>query len=269
MGRGLHRHFLAQRVTRPYEFDKFEPPKTPYWADAEFLIALCGEESRVGSWGTERFLEEPKHVTCPQCRTKLSRAALKERPADAPKLQLVQAKDARGGFRNHQGWQALVDGEAVAIVGFEEHKWRIYPFVARKNEETGRLEVINTHGVLLEDNTTGSRFSSAGYRLPSKALGWLTKEDALMGCEPLRASGVLKTEPELLAEYLENQRVHAQWISERDRKVVALDQKNRETLEALREVLEKETLSNFQRQGIMTAIEHYESKVKPLVEATT
>jgi hypothetical protein len=263
MGRGLHRHLIARRETRPFEFDKFEPPKTPYWGEAEFLVALCGEEHRLGSWRNDRFLEEPNHVTCPQCRTKMARAKLKARPADAAKLTLEQDKEARGGFRHQQGWKALVDGEAVAILGYEEHYWRIYPYVTKRDDETKEVKVVNSHGVLLEDHTTGSRFSSMGYRLPGKALRWTTKEDALMACEGLRQEGVLKTAPELLAEYAENVRANEAWAAERRRKAAERNSEITDTVEGLKEILAKETLSNFQRQALMTAIATFEAKLKP------
>jgi hypothetical protein len=265
MGRGLHRHLIARRETRPFEFDKFEPPKTPYWGEAEFLVAVCGEEHRVGSWKNDRFLEEASHITCPQCRTKIAKALLKQRPADAPKLSLEADKDARGGFRNSQGWKALVDGEPVAILGYEEHAWRIYPFAASKKDD-GEIKVANTYGVLLKDHSTGSRFDSRGYRLPSSALEFKTKEDALMACEGLRLEGVLKTPTEVLADYHERQAEAKVWNENRRRKLAARDEKNRNTLEALREILGKETLSNFQREGLLNAIELYEAKVNPPAE---
>lgn len=262
MSRAHHYHLIAGRETRPFEFNKWEPPKTPYWGEAEFIIALCGEEHRVGSWKSDRFLEDEKHVTCPQCRAKIARAKLKARPADAPKLTLERDPDACGGFRFKQGWRAVVDGEAVAILGFEEHAWHIYPFVARgPDDENPQVRVTNTRGVLTESGTTASR---GLFRLPSAALSFKTKEDALIAAGDLRADGKLKTAPELLVEYHANQVEWARLNAKRKQKDAERDQKNRDTLEALREVLAKETLSNFQREGLMNAIAVYESRTKPV-----
>jgi hypothetical protein len=261
MSRAHHYHLIAGRETRPFEFDKWEPPKTPYWGEAEFIVALCGEEHRVGAWNNDRFLEDEKHVTCPQCRAKIARAKLKARPADAPKLTLVRDPDARGGFRYKQGWRAVVDGEAVAILGFEEHAWHIYPYVARRpDDEHPEVRVVNSHGVLTDTGTTANR---GMYRLPNSALSFKTKEDALLASGELRAAGKLKTVPELLAEYHANQVEWARLNAERKRKDAERGQKNTDTLEALREILAHDTLSNFQREGLMNAIAIYEAKVRP------
>lgn len=265
MGRAHHYHWLKTRLPREYDV----------WSDAEGrwleqkevddeLTAICGYNTR-SKWVRDgrTFATEKKHVTCPKCRTKLAKEALKARSADAPKLAVERDPDARGGFRYKQGWRAVVDGEAVAILGFEEHAWHIYPFVARRpDDEHPEVRVVNTHGVLTESGTTASRGLS---RLPSSALSFKTKEDALLAAGDLRAAGKLKTAPELLVEYHANQVEWARLNAERKQKDAERGEKNRDTLEALREILAKETLSNFQREGLMNAIAVYESRIKPVI----
>jgi hypothetical protein len=255
---------IERREMRPHEFNRYEPGKESYVQDCEFFVAVCGESHRIGSWGPEHdrrdWTEEENYVSCPKCRTKLAKAALKARPADAPKLTLARDPEARGGFRYKQGWRALVDGETVAILGFEEHSWHIYPLVVRRpDDEHPDLRVINSHGVLTESGTTASR---GMFRLPNTALCYKTKEDALLAAGDLRVSGKLKTAPELLTQYHADQEEWARQSAERKRKDGERDQTNRETLDALREILAKETLSNFQRQGLVNAIEMVEARMK-------
>lgn len=263
MGRALHRHLIARRETRPFEFDKFEAPKTPYWGEAEFLVALCGEEHRVGSWNSDRFIEEAKHVSCPQCRTKIARAALKARPADAAKLTLERDSELKGGFRYGQGWVAHIDGVPIAVLGYEEHEWRVYPYYVSR-DDAGAVAVKNHYSPLTEEGRTATK--GMFYRLPGGTLGYRTKEDALLACEGLRAKGFIKPPAQLLEENAEGQRANAVWAEEQRRKTAERNQGISDTIEGLKEILEKETLSNFQRQALMTAIASFEAKVKPVLE---
>lgn len=257
MSRAHHRHLLVRTETRSHEFNRFEPGKTAYVADAEFKIALCGEEGRVGGYGHERIIEEAQAVSCPVCRTKLAKQALKARPADAPKLSLEQDKGAKGGFRHEQGWKARIDGVPVAIIGYQEHSWRVYPYACRKNDDDV-LEVVNTYGPMSKDGDTVALGSY--FRLRGGALGFNTKEDALIACEGLRASGVLKTAPELIAGHHAMVQANDEWHARRERERAEAATRNRNTLEALREILAKDTLSNFQRQGLMDAIDTFAAR---------
>ena len=257
MSRRVHYHLLARRETRPHEFDKYEPGKTSYWADAEFVASLCGEEYRVGGYGAGLVIEKLDRVTCPTCLRKSARAKLKARAPDAPKLSIEQDKELRGGFRYNQGWKALVDGEWVAVLGYQEHAWRIYPLTAEKSDG-GELIVKNTYGVLGKEGYVLSRglYSYLG----SDALDFGTKEDALLACEGLRASGRLKTSAELIQEYHARVRRNILAADRLRRERSEAEQLRLDTIEALNEILEKETLSNFQRQGLMTAIARFERR---------
>jgi hypothetical protein len=258
MSRGHHRHLLARRETRPYEFDAYEPGKTPYWADAEFVIALCGQEYRVSGWGADSVIEDRDYVTCPACRRKKARQELRARPAGAAVLTMEQDKEAKGGFRYQQGWKALVNGVQVAILGYEDHGWRIYPLRAFNDDQERGLHVRNAYHPIDDEGLEAGR--TRDYRLPSSALNFRTKEEALMACEDLRARGKLKTAPERLHAYAEAVRRRDAWAKSERTRVETAEQNRLETLEALNEILEKETLSNFQRQGLMTAIARFEKK---------
>jgi hypothetical protein len=188
MSRAHHRHMIERREMRPHEFNGTSPARIlcPEIASFSSRSVASRIESVPGDRKHDRrnWTEEENYVSCPKCRTKLAKAALKARPADAPKLTLERDPDARGGFRYKQGWRALVDGETVAILGFEEHSWHIYPLVVRRpDDEHPEVRVINSHGVLTESGTTASR---GMFRLPNTALCFKTKEDALLAAGDLR-----------------------------------------------------------------------------------
>lgn len=266
MGRARHRHWL--REARPREYDIWDVSGTRTTGATETdneLIALCGYGGRAKYDREGRsFTTDQEWVTCPQCRSKLAKAALKARPAGSAELKMERDPTAKGGFRYQQGWRALIDGEVVAILGYQEHGWRIYPFIARKDDDDV-LEVTNTYSPLGEDGSTIEQTRS--YHLASGALLFKTKDDALMACEEWRAKGVLKTKPELIVEWHRTAEENRRWREQRRREREEKDTQNRETLDALREILAKETLSNFQRQGLMTAIAAFEAKVPPAADA--
>jgi hypothetical protein len=265
MGRAHHTHLIASEA--PREYTVWDPDLLDMGAkevDTE-LTALCGETTRA-KWdnhgGRPRFIQDASRVSCPKCNKKIAAAALKARPAGAPKLTAVQDKEAKGGFRYKQGWKVLLGDEAIGYVGYEEHAWRIYPLQIERYDDKAKAAgpyIRNTNGVLTRDGEVGSKHFGS-WRLPNEALSFDSKEAAILGCEAQFNAGVLKTGPQLFADYAratEEARIRAR---EQTRKRDERQERKDETLAALREILEKETLSNFQRMGLMNAIADIEKK---------
>lgn len=256
-------HRIASRS--PREYTVWDPDLLAMNAKEvdDELTALCGETMRA-AWNTPpraRFVEGDARVTCPKCNKKIATLALKARPAGAPKLEAVQDKEAKGGFRYKQGWKVLLDGETIAYVGYEEHGWRIYPLQIESYDDKAKADgpyIRNTHGVLAKDGEVVSK----GWRhyLPNEALSFTSREAAMLACEAQFAAGVLKTGPQLFAERkIANAEARARAAEQRARRDERQQRKD-DTLAALNEILEKETLSNFQRMGLMNAIADIEKK---------
>jgi hypothetical protein len=257
MARGHHTHFELSRETRSVNDGLWEHPLKDMTKDVEVVLTKCGEEHRTDrKW--QRNTVEPTHVTCPACLKKMAKDALRDRSADAPKLRMEADKTIKGCFRHNGGWRAYVGDDLVAYLGYEDHGWRIYP-LAWIMGENGRPSGVRNDWLPLGDQH-GYVERSMHYGLKN-ALRFPTKDDALLACEDLRANGRLQTEPEILTEREVQKRRAKQVGEQRQREAAEAEQHRNDTLEALREILEKETLSNFQRQGLITAMRQFEPAV--------
>lgn len=264
MGRARHWHWLRTRTPRPY--DIWEANGHTKTGDTEIddeLTAYCGYQVRA-KWDAQgsgtTFAATEGRVSCPICNQKLARERLKARPADAPTLELVQDKEAKGLFRHQGGWQVWVGGEHVGWTGYEDHYWRIYMI------GNGREREVVTWGVgpLLGPAGYGKR---AHYSGVCDAFGFACKELALLKAEELRAEGRLKTRPEIeAAEAAAEVRYRARedrFRRERDAK----HQRKSDILEGLIEIAAKAeagdiVLSNFQREALAGAIVDYTPKAQ-------
>lgn len=245
MSRGTHTHLLEKTQVQSTEIGAWEVPPNPRRVDVEINVALCGSEGRVNYTG-HRVSTNPKFVDCPKCNQRLAKQAMQARAPDAPKLELVQDKEAKGPFRYKQGWRALLGGEHIAFLGYEDHGWRVY-HVGINGEDRTSLAV----GYALdEDGSSGRRgvygITAARYR---------SKEQALLAAEAFRSAGKLLTLDELKRERAETAARYRDAQLERDRRKAERAKERDDAIEALREILESQSLSNFQRQGVMTAID--------------
>lgn len=249
MSRRLQFHLLERTEIRPVPTGLWDHPPTDETEDREFKIAVCGEES---SYDSRSYLTEARHVTCPACHQKLAKAALKARGADEPKLTLVQDKAAKGGFRYQGGWRALVDGEHVAYLGFEDHYWRIYRLGLNDKRDLVVGSPMNDDGTAGERTHTYHRVEAARYK---------SKESALLVVGDLRASKHLHTFQELLDG---RKRAEQAWVQRRariDAQHAEEEEARNDTLRALKELHARDDLTNFQRAGLLTAIAHYEKPI--------
>jgi len=227
------------------------------WDDE--LTALCGYVTRA-QWNKRRNLfyegaENERFVSCPICNKKAAAARLKARPAGAPVLTMEQDKTAKGHFRYQGGWKALQDGVLIAYLGFEDHAWRVYPLYLGHHDGETREQDRGLVGTPLNDDGEDGRRDHY-YRL--YAARYKSKEAALLAAGEFRAGGFLKTEVELFAARAEALKANRAWADERQRKFDEREQTRNDTLLALKEIFERESLSNFQRQGLMTAIAKFE-----------
>jgi hypothetical protein len=258
MGRANHTHFEVGREYRDDKVGAWEIPPNPRIESREYVLFLCGHAALTeNNWN--RYDTNPKYVTCPACLKKLAKQALRQRPADAAKLEAVKDPDAKGNFRYQQGYKALLNGEVIAYLGYEDHHWRVYPLTIYHSEddEVPQPYVRNARRPMNED---GGQSDYSDRWLNSRAAAFKTRDDALMACERLFAEGKLKTAERLLREHVEEQ---AKWAIEsaarRQRRADA-DKARAELLEALQEVLDQHPLSNFQRMGIVAALERLTPK---------
>lgn len=272
MSRTQHSHMIASEAPKQFKtWDSRTGHESAEFEDDIELTAMCGETTR-GSWNLKqswsKFTYDGAHISCPKCNKKIAQAQIKARSADRPALTAEADPEAKGGFRHKQGWKVLLGSELIGYVGFEEHAWRIYPLQIESYDEKAKESgpyIRNARGVLDRDGDTGSK-AFGSWSLPAKSLHYKSKEAAMLGCEAMYASGILKSGPQLFAEREEANARAQVAMAERRQKESDKTERRNDTLAALQEILDKETLSNFQRMGLMNAIADLTPKQTPSVD---
>lgn len=222
--------------------------------------AICGFESPVRcTWNY--FTDEDARVSCPACLKKMAAARLKGF-AGAQRLAAVKDETAYGHFRHKQGWRATLDGETIAYLGYQEHAWRVYPLILETWDEQAKADgpyVRNTAQPLDQHD----RVASGGLHAYLSRQGdgaYKTRDDALMACLALAERGVLKTGARLIADAAASHRAHAAERAAYKVRRTAAEQARTDTLVGLEEILDKETLTNFQRSALLEAISRFQPK---------
>lgn len=249
MARANHSHFEIHRETRTVIDGQYEHPPRPEERQVEFVTNRCGGEVRV-EYKWNRHTTDPKHVDCPACLKKMASDRLKALGEVTLRLEpdkAVRYTVCRTGTNNK-----VFEGDVhIGYVGYEDHKWRVYPLAYR--HDLDKPEISMSREPLAEQGTAGR----GHYGLDRDALSFPTKVDAMLECGELRAAGRLKTVEEIKTE---RRAQAARWAAEQKRRQQQVDmaeQERLETVTALQEIFEKETLTNFQRTGLMTAIARY------------
>lgn len=254
--RTFHTHALARIDQRPFDVYAVDGyTRTGEKALENVKIALCGHEVRA-AWDRDRdFDTNPNNITCPTCNKKLAQAAIKARPDGAGRLEIIADKAARGGFRHAGGSKVVLEGEVIGYVGFEDHAWRIYPLMIERwddKAEAGGPYVRNAPRPMDKDGSISSLDRS--YRPPPSVPRYRSKEAAALACEQAYLQGLLKTGAQLHQEAAEYAKAAQESADRRSALVAERLAEKSQTLNALDEILNTKTLSNFQRQGLMNAI---------------
>lgn len=246
MGRGIHTHLETGRETAPVNEGLFDHPKEDRWVDREFVFTKCNDRLRA-DWRWYRTTDQESRVDCPKCLTKMSKERLKAR-VGGPSLRLEKSEvrifAARWGTTN----AVYVDDVLVGYVAKADKQWRVYPLVHDGDE------VVASGRPLAEVGT--ATIDSYG-RYDSEAFGYKTKDDALLACEGLRGSRRLKSTEEIVADREAAERRWADRETKRKAEAAEAAQNRHDTLEALKDILAEHPLTNYQRQGLVTAIEHF------------
>ncbi|USN16144.1 hypothetical protein PAPPERLAPAPP_04030 [Brevundimonas phage vB_BpoS-Papperlapapp] len=255
MGRARHTHALDRVVQE--KFTVFTDNHTPTGRKEieDVRIAVCGYSIRA-KWDTDHtFDERANNITCPTCNKKTAARLIKARPSSAPKLTIEADKSARGGFRHEGGSRVLFDGEAVAYVGYQDHFWRIYPLEIERYDSQAKADGPYVRNATMPMDDSGATATRSLYAyLGNEVLRYRSKEAAALACEAYVASGWLKTGPQLHAEHAQHRAAAEAAAQARETRRQARQALQDETLEALNDILARETLTNFQRQGLMNAI---------------
>lgn len=195
----------------------------------------CGEED---SYKSNHTLDAAK-VDCRGCAAYIAKTILAARPTTEPKLELVSVKikGERSTYEIH------VDGEHRGWVCYEgaykNAEWYVREIGIR---ETGETYL----GPQLDDRKYNYRHD--------RGFGYPTKDHALLSVPYWRSRGELPTLAEKkAAQTAWDARLAA---GEKRRAAEALADKTllSETLEALSDIIETVTLTNFQRAGVQDAI---------------
>lgn len=257
---------MGRRARHTHALDRVEPRAFPvrdpnlHTNTGESVVedvrfGVCGYEVR-SSWESPRdFDSNLNNITCPDCNKKLAKRAIAARDS-LESLEIVPDKEARGGFRFQGGYRVLLAGETIGYVGYEDHAWRIYPLTLEHHDARARADgpyALNDQRPLTKGGTTAAR---GLYKyLAQDVLSFKSKEAAALGCEDAFRQGLLKTGPALLAEHAEHRVVAAREAQARAARQAEQEAAQAETLAGLEEILARETLSNFQRQALMSAID--------------
>lgn len=252
MGRASHCHFEVKREPRTVNDGQHERPPRDETREVEFIIYRCGEAARA-EWKWHRHSTDPKYVDCPACLKKM--ATDRWKASGVTNLRLEPDKTAqnihcRSGTIN----KVFEDDVHIGYVGYEDHSWRIYPLSYRYDIDNPTV-TINS-GPLAEEGTA----YRGHYGLDQDALRFSTKVDAMLDSGLLRAAGRLKTAAEIEAARRAYLARSAAEDKQRQQLLDTIEAERQDTLLALQEIFEKETLSNFQRTGIMNAIARLEAQ---------
>lgn len=202
-----------------------------------YMIAACGYEA----WSERSITTEEGRVSCPTCLGVIHRRLLAERPADAPKLELIKPTEASGTYRF--SYKAMLGGEHVGFVaydgGYGRASWRVcmiaLPDPKRPWDKSGI-------GYQLDRDPANER------TLP---LSYATKEEALLAIPELRAAGRLKTHAELTAQAAEWKRREAAWEVEKAAKAVQLTEDRETMLAGVESLLARGDLTNLERAAVV------------------
>lgn len=252
MGRMLHSHVQDRTAQESFAVYGDDGRTRIGSAQEAVLVAACGERIRMRDVDDRRWnrfypAEEHTRASCPACHKRLGQRALKARPEGAPALELVSDPEARGLFRSKSGSWVKLNGEPIALVAYEDRAWRIYPITVNTDDDA----FAPSHWPLAMEGDTAGR---GRYGLEADALAFKAKELAALTCETLHREGRLKTVPQLREQRARIARRNAEATVRLNQRIAAEQAEKDDTLAALAEILESETLSNYQRQGLMTAL---------------
>lgn len=252
MGRANHCHFDVKREVRTVIDGEYEHPPRREERQVEFVTYRCGQDARV-EYKWNRHTTNPNHVDCPACLKKMANDRLKTLGKVNLRLEpdkSVRPNSCRTGTTN----KVFENDVHIGYVGYEDHKWRVYPLSYRYDLDQPRVAM--NREPLAETGTAGR----GHYGLDRDALGFPTKVDAMLECGVFRAAGRLKTAAEIEAA---RRAYHLRSVAEEKQRQQlrdTMEAERQDTLLALQEIFEKETLSNFQRTGIMNAIARLEAQ---------
>lgn len=253
------RHIHAKREERAKEYHVYAPNGHEITGQEIGVegVAECGYAGRIDkdrTWGV-RFADEGGTVTCPACNKKLGARLMRERQrAGGPALDVVLDTEAQGGFRYQQGYKVNLDGETIAYVGYEEHGWRLYKLVV--DGEEGAAPVVRNSRRPVDE--AGAICSLSWGRIYG-AVKFPSRDHAALAAEAYLRAGKIKTGAALLKEQAENADELRRLKAERERRVAQAEDRRREVLEGLREVLALD-LNNQQRDAVVAAIEQIENR---------
>ncbi|USN15349.1 hypothetical protein KIKIMORA_02030 [Brevundimonas phage vB_BpoS-Kikimora] len=255
MGRMLHSHVQDRTAKDSFSVYADDGRTRIGSAEEDVLVAACGERLRVRDVDNRRWnrfypREESDRASCPACHKRLGQRALKNRPS----LELVGDPEVRGVFRSKSGSWVRRNGETIALVAYEDRAWRVYPLTINARDDA----VTQGYLPLAREDGTASRSLHSG--LDPDAMAFKAKELAALACEDLHDAGRLNTEAELREQQARIKARNAAATVRREQRMQAQRVEKDDTLAALNEILETESLSNFQRQGLMTAIAWIEKR---------
>ncbi|AXQ68799.1 hypothetical protein HOU00_gp326 [Caulobacter phage CcrPW] len=165
-----------------------------------------------------------------------------------PSLRLEKSEERIFAARHGTTNAVYVDDVLVGYVAKADKRWRIYPLIHDGDQ------VIASGRPLAEVGTAS--IDSYG-RYDSEAFGFKTKDDALLACEDFRASRRLKSTEEVIADREAAERRWEDREAKRKAEALTAAHRRRDTLEALQDILAVHPLTNYQREGLVTAIEHF------------
>lgn len=207
-----------------------------------YMIAACGYDA----WSERSITTEEGRVTCPTCLGTIHRRQLAERPADAPKLELIKPDTPSAAYRF--SYKAMLAGEHVGFIaydgGYGHATWRVC-------------------AIALPDPKRPWDKSGIGYQLDrdpaddrTRPLRYATKEEALLAIPELRASGRLKTHAELTAQAEDWKRREAAWEVEQAAKAVQAAEDRETMLAGVESLLARGDLTNLERAAVVLLQRH-------------
>lgn len=246
MGRGIHHHLEVGREIRPVNEGLFDTPKTDRWEDREFILTKCNDQLRA-DYRWYRSSTNEAYVDCPKCLNKLSKERLKAR-VGGPSLRLEKSEERIFAARHGSVNAVYIDDILMGYVAKADKKWRVFPL------KHDGVDVVAGGRPLAE---VGTADLDAYGRYEHDALGYKTKDDALLACEGLREARRLKPAEEIIADKTTADRRWEDREAKRKAEALTAAHRRRDTLEALQDILAVHPLTNFQRKGLVTAIEHF------------
>lgn len=211
-------------------------------------VVLCGEEP----WRMNTTTQEAAAVSCPDCSKKLALKLIAERPAGAPKLELVKLEDGVYSYYRFT-YKIMVDGQHFGYVGLEgayrKQSWRISR-ITTEDADDAEIKL----GTQVEERRTHPSGRDYDYELHYRS-----KEMALADVPRLIELGLLKSAAQTVQDAKD-------WRVERARREAAYavreatdKQERADSIAGLLEIkAASETgglvLTNFQADAVVNAI---------------